>query len=131
MSEYLPPRPKQSFVMASENSFDSSGFIFVGVTSLLAEGTNTHPQLGKLVAGFGRYYWRGFLDKTDGNYLVMWALPIIGRGAWIFAFLLCSRCGFRRNSGLWARLKAGQGPSDHGIQVRLNKSQAFANDQGG
>jgi len=44
---------------------------------MLAEGTNAHPQLGKGVAGFGRYYWRGFLDKTDGNYLVVFALPTV------------------------------------------------------
>lgn len=27
--------------------------------------------------GYGRYYWRGFVDKTDGNYLVIFALPTI------------------------------------------------------
>ena len=27
--------------------------------------------------GFGRYYWRGFVDKTDGNYLVICVLPTI------------------------------------------------------
>ena len=72
-----PPTPKQAFVIATENSFDYSSFIFVGATSLLAEGTNTHPQLGKGVPGFGRYYWRGLVDKTDGNYLVIFALPSI------------------------------------------------------
>jgi hypothetical protein len=72
-----PPTAKQAFVIATQNSFDYSSFIFVGVTSLLAEGTNTHPQLGKGVPGFGRYYWRGFVDKTDGNYLVIFALPTV------------------------------------------------------
>jgi subtilisin family serine protease len=72
-----PPTPKQSFIMASQNSFDYSAFIFVGVTSMLAEGTDSHPDLGKGVAGFGRYYWRGFLDKTGGNYLVMFAFPVV------------------------------------------------------
>lgn len=72
-----PPTPKQAFKIATENSFDYSSFIFVGVTSLLAEGSNSHPQLGKGPAGFGRYYWRGFLDKTDGNYLVIFALPTV------------------------------------------------------
>lgn len=72
-----PPTPKQAFVIASRNSFDYSSFVFVGITSLLAEGSDAHPQLGKGVAGFGRYYWRGFLDKTDGNYLVIFALPTI------------------------------------------------------
>lgn len=72
-----PPTPKRAFVIATENSFDYSSFIFVGFTSAMAEGTNAHPQLGKGMAGFGRYYWRGFVDKTDGNYLVLFALPTI------------------------------------------------------
>jgi hypothetical protein len=72
-----PPTPKQAFVIATKNSFDYSSFVFVGITSLLAESSNAHPQLGKGVPGFGRYYWRGFLDKTDGNYLVIFALPSV------------------------------------------------------
>ena len=72
-----PPTPKQAFVIATKNSFDYSSFVFVGITSLLAEGTNTHAQLGKGVPGFGRYYWRGLVDKTDGNYLVIFALPTV------------------------------------------------------
>ena len=72
-----PPTPKEAFKIASQNSFDYSAFVFVGITSMLAEGTDAHPQLGKGVAGFGRYYWRGFLDKTDGNYLVIFALPTV------------------------------------------------------
>ena len=70
-----PPTPKEAFKIATQNSFDYSAFIFVGVTSLMAEATNAHPQLGKGLEGFGRYYWRGFVDKTDGNYLVIFALP--------------------------------------------------------
>jgi hypothetical protein len=72
-----PPTPKQAFIIATKNSFDYSSFIFVGITSLMAEGTNAHSQLGKGAAGFGRYYWRGFVDKTDGNYLVIFALPTV------------------------------------------------------
>lgn len=72
-----PPTPKQAFVIATKNSFDYSSFIFVGITSLLAEASNAHPQLGKGLPGYGRYYWRGFLDKTDGNYLVIFALPTV------------------------------------------------------
>ena len=72
-----PPTPKEAFKIATQNSFDYSSFIFVGVTSALAEGTNAHADLGKGMPGFGRYYWRGFLDKTDGNYLVIFALPTL------------------------------------------------------
>jgi hypothetical protein len=72
-----PPTPRQAFRIATQNSFDYSSFIFVGITSLLAESSSAHPALGKGVPGFGRYYWRGFLDKTDGNYLVIFALPSV------------------------------------------------------
>jgi hypothetical protein len=72
-----PPAPKQAFVIATRNSFDYSAFLFLGMTSVMAEGANTHAQLGKGLPGFGRYYWRGFVDKTDGNYLVTFALPTV------------------------------------------------------
>jgi len=72
-----PPTAKESFVIATKNSFDYSSFVFVGITSLLAQGTDAHPQLGKGAAGFGRYYWRGFVDKVDGNYFVIFALPTL------------------------------------------------------
>ena len=72
-----PPTPEQAFKIATQNSFDYSSFVFVGVTSLLAEGSNAHHQLGKGPAGFWGYYWRGFVDKTDGNYWVIFALPTV------------------------------------------------------
>ena len=72
-----PPGPKQAFMIATRNSFDYSAFVFIGITSAMAESSKAHPQLGEGLAGYGRYYWRGFLDKTDGNYLVVFALPTI------------------------------------------------------
>jgi hypothetical protein len=72
-----PPTAKEAFILATQNSFDYSSFVFVGITSALAEWTDAHPQLGEGMEGFGRYYWRGFVDKTDGNYLVIFALPTL------------------------------------------------------
>ncbi|HEY2019253.1 MAG TPA: hypothetical protein VGH38_37355 [Bryobacteraceae bacterium] len=72
-----PPTPKQAFKIATQNSFDYSSFIFVGVTSLMAWSSDTHPQLRSGIAGYGRYYWRGFLDKVDGNYMVVFVLPTL------------------------------------------------------
>ena len=78
-----PPTAKEAFKIATQNSFDYSAFVFVGITSLMAWGVEwpsgrpAHPELGSGMAGYGRYYWRGFLDKADGNYLVVFALPTI------------------------------------------------------
>jgi hypothetical protein len=72
-----PHTPKESFLLATKNSFDYSAFLFNGFTSLKAIGADAHPELGKGVAGYGRYYWRGFIDRTDGNYLVIFILPTL------------------------------------------------------
>ena len=73
------PTPKEALKIATKNNFDYSAFLFAGFTTLMAEGANGHPQFGKGPAGFGRYYWRGLVDRTDGNYLVIFALPTVFR----------------------------------------------------
>lgn len=78
-----PPTAHEAFKIATQNSFDYSSLAFVGITSLMAWGIEwphdkpSHPELGSGAAGYGRYYWRGFLDKVDGNYLVIFALPTL------------------------------------------------------
>ncbi len=72
-----PPTPKQAFKIATQNTFDYSSLVFVGLTSALAEWTDAQPKLGEGMPGFGEYYWRGFVDKADGNYLVIFAFPTI------------------------------------------------------
>ncbi|HWF09477.1 MAG TPA: hypothetical protein VG297_13500 [Bryobacteraceae bacterium] len=72
-----PPTPIQALTIATKNSFDYSSFFFVGITSAFAESSNAHKKLGDGLAGYGRYYWRGFLDKTDGNYWVIFVMPTI------------------------------------------------------
>lgn len=73
-----PPTPKQAFKIATLNSFDYSSFVFVGITSGLAFWSEAHPAIGENgLPAYAGYYWRGFLDKTSGNYLVIWALPTV------------------------------------------------------
>lgn len=74
-----PPTPREAFLVATQNTFDYSSFLFTGITTGEAFLSNTHPKLGHGMAGYGRYYWRGFLDKADGNYLVIFALPTVFR----------------------------------------------------
>jgi hypothetical protein len=72
-----PPTAKEAFKIAAQNSFDYSAFIFVGFTSAIADAEGEHRDLGHGVPGYWGYYWRGFVDKTTGNYLVIWALPTV------------------------------------------------------
>lgn len=70
-----PPGWKYNFKIATRQAFDYSGFIFLGITSISAEGLDEHKAFGKGIGGFYTYTWHGFLDKTDGTYLQAWLLP--------------------------------------------------------
>ncbi len=70
-----PPGWKYNFTVATRQATDYSSFIFLGITTLSAEGIDEHPVLGKGIGGLWEYSWRGFLDKTDGTYLSAWLLP--------------------------------------------------------
>ena len=70
-----PPGWKYNFTVANHQALDYSTFLFLGLTSLTAEGLNSHPSLGKGAGGFYAYTWRGFIDKTDTTYLSAWLLP--------------------------------------------------------
>lgn len=70
-----PPGWGYNFHVATRQAFDYSSFMFLVLTSVTAEGMDSHPALGKGVPGFWAYTWRGFLDKTDGTYLSAWLLP--------------------------------------------------------
>ena len=74
-----PPSRKQAFKIATQNSFDYSAFVFTAFTSGIADLQGAHKELGHGLPGYWAYYWRGFVDKTDGNYLVIFALPTIFR----------------------------------------------------
>ncbi|MBZ5590605.1 MAG: hypothetical protein LAP39_00100 [Acidobacteriia bacterium] len=72
-----PPTMREAFKIATQNSFDYSSFIFVAFTSGIADAQGAHKQLGVGLPGYWGYYWRGYVDKTDGNYLVIFALPTV------------------------------------------------------
>ena len=69
-----PPGWKYNFTIATRQATDYSSFLFLGITSLTAEGLNEHAALGKGIGGAWAYSWRGFLDKTDNTYLAAWFL---------------------------------------------------------
>ncbi len=72
-----PPTAKQSFILATKNSFDYSSFVFVGITSAIAEWSDAHPEFREGMPGYARYYWHGLADKTVGNYMVLFVFPTV------------------------------------------------------
>jgi hypothetical protein len=73
---YLPPLSfKEKFWLATQDSFDYSAFIWVGMVAGIAMGTKSEPSFGQGAAGYGIYYAHNFADNTIENYLVEAIVP--------------------------------------------------------
>jgi len=74
----LPPlSTKEKFSLAFEDSFDYSAFAWTGILAAQDYGLSSYPELGTGIAGYGRYYWRGFIDGTSGTYFTEAIVPAL------------------------------------------------------
>ncbi len=72
----LPPESaKEKFRESTEDSFDYSGFIFVGILAGVSQAEGSTPEFHSGAAGFGRYYWHTLADQADENYQVEFFFP--------------------------------------------------------
>ena len=75
---YLPPLSlKGKFWLATQDTFDYSSFISVGILSGVAMASNSEPTFGQGAAGYGRYYWHTFADGGIENYMVEAIVPAL------------------------------------------------------
>jgi len=66
----LPPLSfKQKVLLASQNTFDYSSFVFVGLQAGIEQATKTTPEFHSGKAAFARYYWHTFADQAIENYV--------------------------------------------------------------
>ena len=65
------------FDLAFEDSFDYSSFVWTGILAAQSYGLDSYPELGTGVAGYGRYYWRGFVDGVSGTYFTEAIVPVL------------------------------------------------------
>lgn len=74
----LPPLGvKEKFWLATQDTFDYSNFIFVGMLSGVAMAGKSEPAFGQGAAGYGRYYWHTFVDVGVGNYMTESIVPTL------------------------------------------------------
>ena len=74
----LPPLSvKGKFSLAFEDSFDYSSFVWTGIIAAQDYGLGSYPELGTGFTGYGRYYWRGFLDGVSGTYFSEAIVPAL------------------------------------------------------
>ncbi|MGC2419821.1 MAG: hypothetical protein WA434_18905 [Candidatus Acidiferrales bacterium] len=72
----LPPlSARGKFVLAWHDSFDYSSFVWTGIVATQSYGLDSDPELGSGIAGYGRYYWRAFVDGTSGTYFTEAIVP--------------------------------------------------------
>ena len=72
-----PPTPKQSSHTRHPEQLRLLVFHLCGYHLRFGRGDERAPRAGKRHVWLRSYYWRGFVDKTDGNYWVIFILPTI------------------------------------------------------
>lgn len=73
---YLPPQNfKDKFWLATQDSFDYSSFIYVGILTGITMSQKSEPSFGQGASGYGLYYAHNFADNAIENYLVEAIVP--------------------------------------------------------
>src|ERR1700704_82899 len=75
----LPPlSPHDKFVLAAHDSIlDYSSYTWAAILAGQAMALNSDPELGHGIAGYGRYYWRTFVDGVSGTFFTEAIVPAI------------------------------------------------------
>jgi hypothetical protein len=77
---HLPPLSVgKKFWLGTQDTFDYSNFIFVGMIAGVAMAGTSEPAFGQGAAGYGRYYWHTFVDVGIGNYMTEAIVPVLTR----------------------------------------------------
>lgn len=75
---YLPPQSfKEKVWLATQDSFDYSGFIWVGMVAGISMAGKSEPSFGQGASGYGIYYAHALADNTIENYLVEAFVPAV------------------------------------------------------
>jgi len=73
----LPPLSfKSELWLATQDTFDYSGFIFVGALAGVDMASRSQPTFGQGAEGFGKYYWHVFVDSGIENYMTEAIVPV-------------------------------------------------------
>lgn len=72
-----PQSAKDKFKGASEDAFDYSDFIFVGILSGVNLAEASYPEFHSGIVGYGRYYWHSLADQIDEDYQVEFVFPAL------------------------------------------------------
>jgi len=72
----LPPLNFKGYWLATQDTFDYSNFIFVGALAGIDMAGKSQPTFGQGAEGFGKYYWRAFVNGGIENYMTEAVVPL-------------------------------------------------------
>ncbi|HEV3058444.1 MAG TPA: hypothetical protein VGY48_09345 [Vicinamibacterales bacterium] len=75
ITDLTPPTTKETFVMASQDSFDPFAFPYVAFITVLNYATNQTPAWNDGAAGWGKRYGAAFADNAIGNFMTQAIVP--------------------------------------------------------
>jgi hypothetical protein len=75
----LPPlSTHDKFILAAHDSIlDYSSYTWAAILAGQAMALNSDPELGHGAAGYGRYYWRTFVDGVSGTFFTEAIVPAL------------------------------------------------------
>ena len=74
----LPPLNfKGELWLATQDTFDYSNFIFVGMLAGIDMAGKSQPTFGQGAEGYGKYYWHVFVDGGIENYMTEAVIPVM------------------------------------------------------
>jgi hypothetical protein len=68
---------REKFWLATQDSFDYSSFVSVGIIAAVSQANKSYPEFGQGAKGYGRYYWHAMCDQAVGNYLTEAIVPAV------------------------------------------------------
>lgn len=80
VDEKLPPdSAADKFKESTEDAFDYSDFIFVGLLAGVAQAQGSTPAFHTGPPAYARYYWHTLADQVDEDYQVEFVFPTLFR----------------------------------------------------
>ena len=72
-----PLTVRGKFKLGTEDSVDYSAFVWTGIVAGQSMALKSYPELGNGAAGYGRYYWRAFVDQASGTFFTEAIVPSV------------------------------------------------------
>lgn len=78
VDEKLPPdSAADKFKESTQDAFDYSDFIFVGILAGVSQAEGSTPAFHTGAPAYGRYYWHTLADQVDEDYQVEFIFPTL------------------------------------------------------